>query len=360
MKRLENSGLYEKKTSIKWAIISEYRSVLLGIAALGIIVFHYFEDVLRYENGNQILYCLAKVYNGIVGSIGVEFFLFLSGMGLYYSLKKNSGIREFWIKRFSRVLIPYFVWATPFWIVKDVVIEKSGGGQFIKDLSLISFWLEGNRNLWFIAFIIIAYILMPYIYWIIEHPQKQWLLTINAIIYCIIIVIIKIFFKQFFVNTEIALLRVPIFVLGVCAGYKAYHNRNVTIAEAVFLMAGILIKIMYLLIWFLQIPIKNVFNNRLAIALFALALVVILSIVLGKCEESKGVKYSFFSRMGKYSLEIYLTHVTIRTIMNSLEVKTCFLRNYLICIILAAISAIVLKWIADKIRILLQIGKIMN
>ena len=42
-----------------------------------------------------------------VGAIGVDVFLFLSGMGLYYAMRKQPPLRVFYKNRLKRILIPY-------------------------------------------------------------------------------------------------------------------------------------------------------------------------------------------------------------------------------------------------------------
>lgn len=60
--------------------ISQYRSELLGIATLMIILTHSIAVISFPSMINKIL---------AYGSTGVDVFLFLSGIGLYYSVKKK-------------------------------------------------------------------------------------------------------------------------------------------------------------------------------------------------------------------------------------------------------------------------------
>lgn len=39
-----------------------------------------------------------KIYNMFIGSVGVEFFAFLSGIGLYFSMVKDSNVLHFFIR----------------------------------------------------------------------------------------------------------------------------------------------------------------------------------------------------------------------------------------------------------------------
>ena len=75
--------------------LTEYRNELFGIATLMIVLCHSVSIVPFPESlGHLISY----------GTMGVNIFLFLSGIGLYYSLKNNGDYLEFYKKRFVRVL----------------------------------------------------------------------------------------------------------------------------------------------------------------------------------------------------------------------------------------------------------------
>ena len=56
------------------------------------------------------------------GFLYKEIFVFLSGMGLYYSFSKDSNVKKFYIKRYKRILIPYVIVAIAFWGIKDLLI----------------------------------------------------------------------------------------------------------------------------------------------------------------------------------------------------------------------------------------------
>lgn len=64
-----------------------------------------------------ILYDIASVYNLIFGSIGVEIFLFLSGMGLFFSMRKNENVLCFYKKRLKRLSVPYVLIGGIYWII---------------------------------------------------------------------------------------------------------------------------------------------------------------------------------------------------------------------------------------------------
>lgn len=152
---------------INWNIVSRYRNELFGIAAILVMVTH----VSGYTFPEGIGGIICKICQQ--GSMGVDIFLFLSGMGLYYSLKKDSNIRNFYIKRVKRVIIPYFVLAIPGFMVLDLAIRHVAIEKFLIDVFLVSFWLQGDFILWYISFIIILYLIYPVIYFLLLKKENS-------------------------------------------------------------------------------------------------------------------------------------------------------------------------------------------
>lgn len=76
--------------------ISKYRGQLMGLAIIAIVACH-----------------LSQLYPVVpfirFGSIGVEIFFFLSGMGLVYSYRRNSSPIQFYGRRALRILPSYYI-----------------------------------------------------------------------------------------------------------------------------------------------------------------------------------------------------------------------------------------------------------
>ena len=134
------------------SVISQYRGALFGLSIVSIALFHFCNDVIKWRKHDAV-YRMAEVYYDLFGSIGVEIFLFLSGVGLYYSLSKHPDIKSFYRRRLKRVLIPYLIWGLFYWFVRDFLITGEGIAQYFYDYSLLSFWCEGKLSFWFIAFV---------------------------------------------------------------------------------------------------------------------------------------------------------------------------------------------------------------
>lgn len=91
-----------KKLEMNWSVFSTYRSLMMGAAAVLVVLchMHYVVDV-HSRIGKMII----EICNN--GSMGVEMFLFLSGIGLYYSFSKKPKLLDFYKKRISNVYIIY-------------------------------------------------------------------------------------------------------------------------------------------------------------------------------------------------------------------------------------------------------------
>ena len=105
-----------------WNVFSKNRDAIYGVAIISIIIFHFFEDVASSNiSGGRFA---GEIYNTFVGSVGVEFFIFLSGVGLYFSMTKDSRVRYFFQKRLKRILPTYLTVAVPYWIAVDSICSR--------------------------------------------------------------------------------------------------------------------------------------------------------------------------------------------------------------------------------------------
>ena len=75
------------RETLTYEIFSKYRNVLMGIATLSVLIFHFTDDCRIYKYNFE---GIIQFFNRYVSSTGVDIFLFLSGFGLYYAWKKNN------------------------------------------------------------------------------------------------------------------------------------------------------------------------------------------------------------------------------------------------------------------------------
>lgn len=90
-------------------LVSKYRSALMGMATIGILMCH------APANGVNLPFHLNSVLG--LGQMGVMIFFFVSGLGLYYSTHRMEysacGIAAWYRKRFVRLFVPYLIIYAP-------------------------------------------------------------------------------------------------------------------------------------------------------------------------------------------------------------------------------------------------------
>lgn len=252
---------------------SKNRQILMGLSIFMIMIFHCRIPLCRFCN------------------IGVEFFLLLSSMGLYYSYKKNNNIKDFYKRRLLRIIPVYLLVAIPlFFVCTDYNIAKT----IYYTLGMYIF--EGKRYLWFINLILICYALFPLCF---ISVQKKYggIVPFLAIPICFIC-------GSLFPNIEILVNRIPIFLFGV---YMAKY-----------IQAGKEVKFKYMLIlgW-LSFGLLFVTSNfvacnvgikRYVYFFTALPTLFLCLQMLKNCPAS--IK-KFFCFLGTITLELYLIHENV-------------------------------------------------
>ena len=116
---------------ITWGNLSKYRREIMGFACLWIMFFHNLFDWPTVTRPIQLI--------ASYGNSGVELFLLMSGIGLYYGYRPESKLGDFLLKRFVRLFIPYIIFVVPFWAWWDLCLGK---GNFILDVTMLSFPLR--------------------------------------------------------------------------------------------------------------------------------------------------------------------------------------------------------------------------
>ena len=85
-------------------LISKYRTELMGIAMLLVVLFH------GYVPQTSWFYGLKRM-----GNVGVDIFLFLSGIGLWFSWRSTPNLKHFYKQRFLRVYPTWLLLASCFY-----------------------------------------------------------------------------------------------------------------------------------------------------------------------------------------------------------------------------------------------------
>ena len=137
--------------------LSKYRSALMGIGILGVMLAHY---LLWAKIASIIPTAFFRPFTGLVFTEG---FLLLSGLGLYYSWQKDSSTISFYKKRIHRLFIPYILISFAF-IVYSTIISNSSLLESTLRLLTLKFWVFGNDSMWYISVSLALYLAFPFIY----------------------------------------------------------------------------------------------------------------------------------------------------------------------------------------------------
>lgn len=326
-------------------IISRYRSVLFGISIISIILFHYCEDYVNaFQDGNVGSNLIIFGYYKVISSLGVEVFIFLSGLGLFYSMSNNSNVMRFYEKRVKRLIVPYVFVGIIFWGVFDLILNKEGITRFIKDFTFVTFFTEGQRTIWFIGVIFIFYLVFPLVYKLILSQAgviKTLILIIG--IYGINYSILQLW-PNIYYNIEIGIMRFPIFILGAVCAYLIKNDvQNQNKIMIFFAIAiGLALKLADV---FVDMP---QYWSRIITTFYAIALILIVCIIVDKLHWQKF--NSAMEKVGEYSLELYMIHVCLRKIMKSIGVYTCEFPIYIGIIMISIILSVFLHMIISAIE----------
>jgi peptidoglycan/LPS O-acetylase OafA/YrhL len=274
--------------------ISKYRTEIMGYAILGVMLAHIktigsFPDTI-----------ITKIIGFLCYSVFTGGFLFLSGLGLYSSLYHHCVIKDFYKKRAIRLLVPYLLISTPYFLYTDLVVGNDFTA-FIGHVSTISFWLHGNYSgMWYIAASVLFYFLYPlfhrYIY--SSKTESGIVLLIVMAVWCMILFVLKQYTFQFYDKTSVALNKFPLFLTGswfmscIISKKKIQTTRDwlgIVLGGAfLFLANGIwslinVISICFCGIIFSKMNASNLFN----------------------------IVRSVFHWLGTYSLELYIIHLLV-------------------------------------------------
>lgn len=203
-----------KIKDIELANISRYRGELMGMAMLFVILFHV--GLPR----DDAFFGLRRM-----GNIGVDMFLFLSGVGLWFSWTKHPSLRQFFSRRFIRIYPTWIIMASLFYIPDLYFPDVVGHGghsenitDLIGDITVNwDFWLHDELTFWYIPATMMLYLFTPaYMILIIRHPVYRWL-PVMMIMWCILVQYVTPI-HQAVGHLEIFWSRVPIYFIGINLG----------------------------------------------------------------------------------------------------------------------------------------------
>ena len=283
-------------------LLSKYRTTLMGIATLRVLLWH----CLQYgvELPEPFRWLLVFLNRAIPS---VPIFLFLSGIGCYYSLTKPHSYMTWLRKRAIRIFIPYAVVLV---IVRllSLPISHSSWTEWFMYLSTIRFWTH-HEGLWFVALLTILYPLAPALFRILESSRHR--LTTAIVLMVVILTATHLphtdegtLTGNIIHNLQYAGKFTVSFIIGM---YLAPFIRREVRVNALYIIGG---SAVFLLLF--HFFLKDVFYAWL----YIMPSVIVLCTCMKWLSESSWI-YTSFHWLGIVSLESYVANIEIRTLFKA-------------------------------------------
>lgn len=299
-----------QKKIYDWGIISKYRTALMGVATILVLLLHANE----YQWPSHLGFVLKLIS---VGSTGVEIFLFLSGIGLYYSIKKNPDILNFYKRRFERIVPIYLLIDVPLYALIFFILKSGNFFDYLLHVSSFSYWYPSRSwsDVWYVSFIIPLYLIYPFIYLLMQKNKKSFipLLIISFAVKVLLIYCNPVYYEQI----ELAVSRLPIFIIGCYCGLFVYNKKELTAKKSIIITAISLFCFLLIRLSNIMFTDKNsfVYGSVVRISNIFLTFFIVFVccflfnlLTLNEKSDGGGRNLLIFDFFGKYSLEVYLTH----------------------------------------------------
>lgn len=319
---------------IELANISRFRGALMGIAMLIIILFHV--DLAR----SDMFFGLRRM-----GNLGVDMFLFLSGIGLWFSWVKAPGYRRFYFRRLIRIYPAWLIIACLFYIPRMPVHDAISLINLIGEIGFNwHFWLYDELNFWYIPAIMMLYLFAPpYMDLIRRHSVYRWL-PVVMIMWCILVEWVTPIHNAVG-HLEIFWSRVPIFFIGINMGEMVRQKRTID-GQGIWMLI-----IMFVMTsascFFLEQERHGefpLFVERMLYIPLTITFILLCNRVLRRTPSWVNSSLAF---VGSLSLECYLIHSHF--VLDYLPKAWSYWPTFLVCTVVTLPLAWVLSKIVDKI-----------
>lgn len=294
--------------------ISRFRGEHMGAAMLMIILFH-------------VALPRSDAFFGLrrVGNLGVDIFLFLSGIGLWFSWAKQKALVEketvgrffndwwqFYKRRLIRIYPAWLLMASLYYIPRyHHGWDLWAGGHGLIDLLgdiLINwdFWLHDELTFWYIPAIMMLYLFAPpFMELIRRHPIYRWLVLVMVMWTVLVQWVTPI--HHAVGHLEIFWSRVPIFFLGISMG-EMVRRKDTLDGASIWMMW-----IMFLMSLLTSIFLEQNLHGRFPLFIERLLYIplVVTTVILFNRMWRRTPRWfnAIFAWVGMVSLEGYLIHI---------------------------------------------------
>lgn len=147
----------KKKSRILWM------DMLNIVSCVSVVILHTTNTSVHWWNGVTDMEYLWGMLTHTLCICAVPLFLMLSGANL---LPQEIGYKEFFIRRFLRVGIPFLFWSLVYWLIFYPTIN-------IKQFWELFFKGQMNPHMWFFIPLFSLYLSTPFLHIFIKHASKR-------------------------------------------------------------------------------------------------------------------------------------------------------------------------------------------
>ena len=287
-----------KIPSIELANISRFRAEQMGAAMLFVILFH-----VALDRGDPF-YGLRRC-----GNVGVDIFLFLSGVGLWFSWVKTPDVLRFYRRRLLRIVPTWIVVATAFYLPDYLVARRFSHSivDLIGDITINwDFWLHDELTFWYVPAIMALYLVAPWYMRLVQsRPVYRWL-PLLMVIWCVMVQwVLPI--HHAVGHIEIFWSRVPIFFIGINFGEMVRTRRQLS-SDAVWLLLVTFLMTFGTCLYLEQVRHGQfpLFVERMLYIPFTVCTVLVMNRIFRRTPQWVNRLFRF---VGALSLEAYLIHI---------------------------------------------------
>ena len=287
-----------KIPDIELGNISRFRAEQMGAAMLFVILFH-----VALDRGDPF-YGLRRC-----GNVGVDIFLFLSGVGLWFSWVKTPDVRRFYRRRLLRIVPTWLVVATAFYLPDYLGARRFSRSivDLIGDITINwDFWLHDELMFWYVPAIMALYLVAPWYMRLVQNrPIYRWL-PLLMVVWCVMVQwVLPI--HHAVGHLEIFWSRVPIFFIGINFGELVRTRRQLP-GESVWLLLLTFLMTFGTCLYLEQVRHGHfpLFVERMLYIPFTVCTVLVMNRIFRRMPQWVNSAFRF---VGALSLEAYLIHI---------------------------------------------------
>lgn len=301
-----------------------------------IVLCHYF---MYYDN------VLAWWFN-----VGVQVFFLISGF--LYSGRDIGNPVEFIAKQFKKILVPYYIFMIPVTVLYVLFARDAVSAGSIIKVFLCAGTLQGIEHLWFIPYILLSYLITPYLYWFAEKV-KQWPFLKMTVAFAALLGIYMVLGIAF--DSHFAPDRIACYIIGyyIAVYYKKYGQKAIKIMAGISIPVGTIASVvrgyMEYGLGLAENPVWGTlfsYYQRVSRMLLGIALFFAMYILLKKAKANKIIQV-----LSQYSYSIYIVHqLFITGVLAMMDITGIMVVNWLIVLAAIAVSAIALQFATNKVN----------